>query len=412
MKGNCLVAQSGGPTSAINASLAGVFLEMSKSPDVGKVYGGINGIQGVIEEKLLELGPVLDTESNIALPRQTPSASLGSCRFKMKSPADQPVEYTQIFNVFEKFDIRYFIYIGGNDSMDTVYKLGQYAKDLGREMVFMGVPKTIDNDLVCTDHTPGFGSCAKYVATSIHEIAQDNMVYDMDCAVVVEVMGRDAGWISLAAGLARDSDGQPHCDMIYPPEKTFITEKFLEDLAAARARKRQVLIAVSEGIKDDDGGYISDTGITDAFGHQLLGGVGTVLSNLIRDHLNIKVRAIELSLLQRCAAHYASAIDLKESEALGRFAAKGALEGQSAKMAAIRRLSDKPYATELFYADVREVANAVKTVPDDFLNAAGNLVSEKGLDYLLPLIAGTNEIILDNGIPAYLNLASIYSKKV
>lgn len=411
MKGNCIIAQSGGPTSAINASLCGAFLEMSVSADIGKIYGGINGIQGILEEKLLDLRPILNSDNQIKLLRQTPAASLGSCRFKLKSPEDRPEEYAKIFEIFEKYDIRYFIYIGGNDSMDTVYRLGEYAKVQNREMVFMGVPKTIDNDLVGTDHTPGFGSCAKYVATTVQEVAQDNMVYDMDCAVIIEVMGRDAGWISLAASLARDKENQAQCDLIYSPETPFSTERFMRDLASVRAQKRQALVIVSEGIRDDQGKYLSDTGITDSFGHQLLGGAGSVLADLVRTELGIKVRSIELSLLQRCAAHYTSATDLRESEELGRFAAKGALNGLSGKMAAIRRLSDNPYQTEYVYADVSEVANAVKTVPAEFFNAARNHASYKGLQYLVPLITGSNEILLEHGLPIYLNLASMYTPR-
>lgn len=408
MKGNCIIAQSGGPTSAINASLCGAFLEMSVNPEVGVIYGGINGIQGILEEKLLDLRPILNTDDQIKLLRQTPAASLGSCRFKLKSPDDQPEEYAKIFRIFEKYDIRYFIYIGGNDSMDTVYRLGEYAKGVNRDMRFMGVPKTIDNDLMGTDHTPGFGSCAKYVATTVQEVAQDNKVYDMDCAVIIEVMGRDAGWISLAASLARDNHDRPQCDLIYSPETPFSTARFMEDLAAVRAVKRQVLVIVSEGIRDEKGAYLSDTGITDSFGHQLLGGAGSVLADLVRRELGIKVRAIELSLLQRCAAHYTSATDLRESEDLGRFAAKGALEGLSGKMAAIRRLSDNPYQTEYNYADVSQVANMVRAVPAEYFNAARNHASAKGLEYLLPLIAGSNDTLLENGLPMYLNLASMY----
>ena len=410
MKGNCIIAQSGGPTSAINASLSGAFLEMSVSPDVGKIYGGINGIQGILEEKLLDLRPILNSDSQIALLKQTPAASLGSCRFKLKSPEDRPEEYANIFKIFEKYDIRYFIYIGGNDSMDTVYRLGEYAKTQNRDMVFMGVPKTIDNDLMGTDHTPGFGSCAKYVATTVQEVAQDNIVYDMDCAVIIEVMGRDAGWISLAASLARDKEDQAQCDLIYSPESAFSTERFMQDLADVRAQKRQALVIVSEGIRDAKGAYLSDTGITDSFGHKLLGGAGAVLADLVRTELGIKVRAIELSLLQRCAAHYTSATDLRESEDLGRYAAKGALSGLSGKMAAIKRLSDNPYQTEYTYSDVSEVANFVKTVPAEYFNAARNHASHKGLQYLLPLITGSNEMILENGLPIYLNLASMYRR--
>jgi len=412
MNGNCIVAQSGGPTSAINASLCGVFREMSESSAVGKIYGGINGIQGILQEKLLDMRPILQSERQLRLLRQSPSASLASCRFKLKSPADRPEEYARIFEVFEKFDIRYFIYIGGNDSMDTVLSLSKYAETIGREMRFMGVPKTIDNDLVGTDHTPGFGSCAKYVATSIKEVAHDNMVYDMDSVAIIETMGRDAGWIALSAALARDTDGQPLCDLIYTPETPFSEEKFLSDLAAVRATKRQVIVVASEGIKDAQGVYISETGEKDPFGHAMLRGAGSVLADIVRRQLSIKVRPIELSLLQRCAAHLTSKTDLDESENLGRLSARGALDGMTGKMSAIKRLSDAPYEIEYNYADLNEVANAVKRVPDEYFNAARNHATDKALNYLRPLIVGENETILEDDMPVFLNLAAVYAKQV
>ena len=411
MKGNVLVAQSGGPTSAINASLCGVYLEMVNHPDVGTVYGGINGIQGILEEKLLDLPPILSKGDNIKLLAQTPSSSLGSCRFKLNTPAERPEEFAKIFEIFEKYDIRHFIYIGGNDSMDTVYRLSEYAKTAGREMQIMGVPKTIDNDLVGTDHTPGFGSCAKYISTTIMESAQDNRVYDMESVFVVEAMGRDAGWIALSAALARDEEGRPQCDFIYTPETPFVTDKFLADMSDAIKARQQLVVVVSEGVQDDKGIYLSDTGETDAFGHKMLRGAGAVVAEMIRKHMDVKVRDTELSILQRCAAHSSSATDIRESMELGRLSAKGALEGLTGKMSAIKRLSDSPYTIEYGYADVSEVANAVKTVPDDFFNAARNHASEKGIQYLLPIIEGSNDVIMRNGLPVFLSLASLYAKK-
>jgi len=410
VKGNCLIAQSGGPSSAINASLCGVYKEMEKSPDVGTIYGGINGIQGIMEEKLLELPPILNQGDNIRILAQTPSSSLGSCRFKLKSPEEKPEEYARIFEVFDKYQIRYFVYIGGNDSMDTVYRLNEYAKSTGRPMQIMGVPKTIDNDLVGTDHTPGFGSCAKYIATTVQEAAQDNMVYDMDSVFVVEAMGRDAGWIALSAALAKDREGRPQCDLIYTPETPFSTEKFLADLSAIREKKRFQVVVVSEGVKDASGVYLSDTGETDAFGHKMLRGAGAVVAEMIRKNLGIKVRDTELSILQRCAAHCSSATDILESEELGKLAARGALEGLSGRMSSITRLSDAPYRIEYGFADVSDVANAVKTVPDDYFNEARNHASEKGLRYLRPLITGTVDRIEENGLPVFLNLAAIYNR--
>ena len=409
MKGNCLVAQSGGPTSAINASLAGVYMEMAKSPDVGVIYGGINGIQGIMEEKLLELRPILGVGANVKLLAQTPSSSLGSCRFKLKLPSESPEEYARIFEVFKKYDIRYFIYIGGNDSMDTVYRLSEYAKEKSYEIHIIGVPKTIDNDLVGTDHTPGYGSCARYISTTILEAALDNMVYDMDSAFVAEAMGRDAGWIALSAALARDSEGRPQCDLLYTPETPFSKEKFLADVAVVRAKKRQFVVVVSEGVKYDNGVYLSDTGQTDAFGHKMLRGAGAVVADILRDNLDIKVRDTELSILQRCAAHMSSAVDISESIELGKLSAKGALDGLTGKMSCITRVNDAPYQIEYGYADVSKVANAVKTVPMDFFNADCNHASEKGINYMLPLIAGANDVIRENGLPVFLNLAALYA---
>ena len=411
MKGNCLVAQSGGPSSAINASLCGVFKEMVQSPDVGTVYGGINGIQGILAEKLLELPPILGKGDNLKFLAQTPSSSLGSCRFKLKSPEERPDEYARIFEIFEKYDIRYFIYIGGNDSMDTVYRLSEYAKTAGRDMRMMGVPKTIDNDLAHTDHAPGFGSCAKYIATTIKEAAQDNRVYDMDSIFIAEAMGRDAGWIALSAALARDAEGSPQCDLIYTPEVPFSTDLFLRDVAAVREKKRQLVIVVSEGVKDKNGVYLSDTGEIDAFGHTMLRGAGAVLSEIVRKNLGVKVRDVELSILQRCAAHVSSETDLSESEELGRLSAKGALSGLTGQMSVIRRLSDEPCRVEYDYVDVSDVANAVKSVPPEYFNEARNHASEAGLRYLRPLIGGTREVLREHGLPVFLNLASIYDSQ-
>ena len=408
LKGNCLVAQSGGPSSAINASLCGVYLGMAANPDVDIIYGGINGIQGILEEKLIELKPILSQGDNVKILAQTPSSSLGSCRFKLGTPEDSPAEFAKIFEIFKKYDIRYFFYIGGNDSMDTVYRLSEYAHTADWEIMIMGVPKTIDNDLVNIDHTPGFGSCAKYIATAIKESALDNMVYDMESAFVVEAMGRDAGWIALSAALAVDSDGNPCCDLIYTPEHPFSKEKFLADVAAVRAKKDQFVIVVSEGIKSADGVYLSDTGEVDAFGHVRLRGAGSIVADILRDELEIKVRDTELSLLQRCAAHCASATDIEESMELGKLAAKGALEGLTGKMACLTRVSDAPYKVEYGYTDVSEVANAVKHLPDSYMNADFNHASEEGLRYLRPLIVGNVDIIEKDGTPEHLNLAAIY----
>ena len=409
MKRNCLIAQSGGPTATINATLCGAYTEMAKSPDVGAVYGGINGIQGILEGRILDLGPILSNEDNLKALSQTPSSSLGSCRFKLSSPAEKPEEYKRIFDVFKKNDIGYFIYIGGNDSMDTVQRLNDYAGAMGYDILCAGAPKTVDNDLVITDHTPGYGSCAKYLSTVVMESAQDNRVYDMESVFVIEVMGRDTGWIALSAALARDSDNTPQCDLIYTPETIFYVDRYLADVEVARKAKKRVVIVVSEGIRNQSGVYISDTGEVDAFGHTRLRGAGAVVADLIVKNFGVKVRAAELSILQRCAAHVVSATDVSESEEIGRHAAKGVLGGLTGKMSYMRRLSESPYKIEYDYADVAKIANAVKRVPDEYINATRNHITEKGFNYAYPLISGERQMIMKNNVPVFLNLAAVYA---
>jgi len=293
--------------------------------------------------------------------------------------------------------------------MDTVRRMNDYAASSGYELYCMGVPKTVDNDLVVTDHTPGYGSCAKYLSTIVMESAQDNGVYDMESVFLIEAMGRDAGWIALSAALARDGDGRPQCDLIYTPETVFDADKYLADIEALRKEKKYIVVVVSEGIRGKDGVYLSDTGEVDSFGHKRLSGAGSVVADLTRARLGIKVRDTELSILQRCAAHIASATDINESTELGRLAAKGALGGMSGKMPFIRRLSDSPYTVEYDYADVADIANAVKRVPDDYINATRNHATDKAIGYMLPLIAGEREMLMKDNLPVFLNLASIYA---
>ena len=412
MKGNCIVAQSGGPTAAINASLCGVYLEMSGSSDVGKVFGGINGIQGILEDRLLDLGPILSDKRNVDILRQTPSSSLGSCRFKLGKPEDKPELYKKAFEIFKKHDIKYFFYIGGNDSMDTIHSLSMYAKAEGHDIRFMGVPKTVDNDLVKIDHAPGYGSCAKFVSTIVMETAQDNSVYDMESVFIIEAMGRDAGWIAISAALARERDGAPVADLIYTPETTFNVDKYLSDISDLRQKKRFMLVVVSEGLRDSNDVYLADTGEVDAFNHKRLGGAGSVLAEITRGNLDIKVRSVELSLLQRSASHITSATDIAESEKLGKLAARGALDGMTHKMPILTRVSDEPYEVEYSYADVSEIANAVKKVPDDFINSQRNHATEKAIKYMRPIIAGETTCIMENNLPVFINLASIYRKSV
>ena len=327
---NLLVAQSGGPTSAINATLAGVVENALSSPSVDKIYGSINGIQGVLTENLVDLKTKITNVSELDLLCQTPASALGSCRVKLKDPAVCADEYETIISVLRKYNIDCFIYIGGNDSMDTVDKLSKYLNDKGiTDITVVGAPKTIDNDLCGTDHCPGFGSAAKYIATTMLEIAYDTSIYPLQSVTIVEIMGRDAGWLTGAASLATTSYGLGP-DFIYLPEAAFDTEQFLSDIQTRMEEKPNVLVAISEGIRDKEGNYISASSKTvDSFGHSQLSGAGKTLENLVSHRLGVKVRSIELNLPQRCAAHLASQTDIEESKELGRTAVAHALEGAS-----------------------------------------------------------------------------------
>jgi len=403
---NLLVAQSGGPTAAINATLVGVLQGARISGKVDKVYGAKNGIEGAIKGNLLDLSDLMKDTQALDTLTYTPSSALGSCRFKMKDWRTDEETYKKIIETFKKYDIKYFVYIGGNDSMDTVNKLAEYCSVNNYDYYIMGAPKTVDNDLNLTDHSPGFGSAAKYIATTIAELERDISVYDVPAVTIVEIMGRNAGWLTASSALARVNGG-PGPDLIYLCEKEFDDDRFIEDIKKKQADKPGLLVAVSEGIKYKDGSYVSDSmssGAVDNFGHKYIAGAARALEQLVRNRIGCKVRAVELNLMQRAAAHIGSETDIIESTMLGQKAVNCALNGETGKMAAIKRVSNDPYRVEFISVPVSEVANHEKTVPLDWITPEGNDVTEEMMAYLRPLIIGETNVKYENGIPKHLRL--------
>lgn len=400
---NVLVAQSGGPTTVINASLAGVISAAMKEESIGQVYGSLNGIQGVFDKNLIKLADHFkENETLIDLLKKTPSMFLGSCRYKLPECHKNNIDYENIFQVFSELQIKYFFYIGGNDSMDTVAKLTQYAKMINFDIKMIGIPKTIDNDLVEIDHTPGYGSAAKYIASSVLEIAHDTYIYDIESVIIIEIMGRDAGWLAAASALARnDYSTAPH--LIYLPERPFSAGQFVADIKDQFKKRKQVIIAVSEGIKDQMGTYISAKSTqVDQFGHAMLNGTGKYLEGIVQNTIGCKVRSIELNVLQRCAAHISSLTDINEAFTLGEKGVEAALKGHSGEMVILRRLSDSPYQVEYATVDINLVANAEKNIPDEWINVAGNDIKRELIEYMKPLILGEVEIPYEGGVPKYL----------
>ena len=397
---NIAVAQSGGPTAAINASLTGVFNGAEQEKEVDEIYGAENGIEGILGDRLLNLRSILMDDHDKQLLMTTPSTILGSCRFKLKDWHEDESDYLRITEVFNRHNIRALFYIGGNDSMDTVMKLNSYfvAKDIRIKVV--GVPKTIDNDVTETDHTPGFGSAAKYVACSLQEIIRDSRVYSIPSVTIVEIMGRDAGWLAASSCVLR-ANGEPAPHLIYLPEGEFSPEKYLEDVRKAQLRYKAVIVAVSEGITA--GGVTSE--VVDAFGHKYLSGVGKWLEGYTKEHIGCKVRSIELNVMQRCSSHIASLTDLNEAERIGREAIKAALTyGESGVMMAFRRISNNPYRVEIVTADISKIANQEKKFPREWINPEGNNVTVDALNYFLPLIQGEPQLEFRNGIPVHFRL--------
>ncbi|MBR2460055.1 MAG: 6-phosphofructokinase, partial [Clostridia bacterium] len=397
------VGQSGGPTAAINATLAGVIgAELEMHGGSGNIiYGMKHGIEGMLKEELWELNGIFGCKEQLELLKMTPGAALGSCRKKLPDPDSDPEFFEKLFSLFEKYGIGRFYYIGGNDSMDTVAKVSAYAAKVGCDLRAIGVPKTIDNDLCGTDHTPGFGSAAKYIATTIAELRRDTAVYSQKSVTIVEIMGRDAGWLTAAASLA-DTENGVGADLIYLPELPFSFEQCCEDIRKCWESHSDLIVAVSEGIKYENGEYIgADSSRKDNFGHVSLSGTAKVLSEKIRDELGCKVRAIELNTPQRCALHVASRTDLDESAGIGRAAVLAANNGVSGVMAAYQRVSDAPYELKYIMLNVSEIANKVRIVPRQFINERGNNVTEEGRVYLRPLIIGEVAPVYENGIPKH-----------
>lgn len=405
---NAIVGQSGGPTAAINASLAGVINNAMESNVIGTVYGMANGIDGLLKHRVYNLSEIFsENPDNIDLLKHTPGAALGSCRLKLPYPDQDKEFYDNLFSIFEKYGIGYFFYIGGNDSMDTTAKVSAYAAKMGVDIKVVGVPKTVDNDLCGTDHTPGFGSAAKYVATVFSELSRDTAVYTQKCVTIVEVMGRDAGWLTASAALAKTefTDGP---DLIYLPEIPFSYEKCFFDIEKIWEEHPNVLIAISEGIKLENGTYVgADSSNTDKFGHVQLSGAAKVLENKIKSNFACKVRSVELNTPQRCASHISSLTDIEESYNVGSFAVKKAAEGETGVMAGIFRISDAPYSVEYRTSDVSLIANKVKSVPADYISSSKNYITESGLRYLRPLIEGQCDIKYRDGIPLHFKFKKI-----
>jgi len=409
LKGKAVIAQSGGPTAVINSSAAGVIQGCLSNPDVfAGVYGGLNGILGVLKEELFDLSA--EDPAQVDLLRHSPSAALGSCRHKLKDLQADRTDYERILEVFKAHDIRYFFYIGGNDSMDTASKLGALAKEIDYEMIALGVPKTIDNDLACTDHCPGYGSVAKYTAASVMEAGLDtDALYTHDTCTVHEIMGRNAGWIAASAGLAKRSEADaPH--IILLPEVPFVLDKFVEDVRRCLREYQRCFIACGEGVKTPDGKYLADSGgdfAIDSFGHTQLGGAGDAVRAIVEAHAGVKARTNRPGTMQRVAMHFASKTDVDEAYLAGRAAVDAALKGISGKMVTLERGDDGGrYVCTTGLADLEEVANGEKMLPPEFIDSSGTGMTEAFREYTLPLIQGSAPLkVADDSLPVYARLA-------
>lgn len=402
MSNNLLVGQSGGPTAVINGSLYGVVSEGLANPAIGKVIGMVNGIEGFLAGRTMEMAPLAEN-GELERIRTTPGSFLGSCRYKLPEDLSDPV-YPELFKKFEEFEIGYFFYIGGNDSMDTVSKLSRYAASVGNKIRIIGVPKTIDNDLVETDHTPGFGSAAKYVASTVREIAIDASVYDNKQSVtIVEIMGRHAGWLTAASVLARKFEGDNPV-LIYLPEVAFDTDAFIEKVKEKLQITSNLVVCISEGINDGNGTFVcelaSDVGV-DNFGHKMLTGSGKYLENLVKEKLGVKVRSVELNVCQRCSSSCLSATDLNEAVESGRFAVKAAIDGETGKMITFIRKNSEPYELEFGTADVNIICNMEKPVPQEWITENGSDIGGEFIAYAKPLVQGNVEVPMKDGLPYF-----------
>ena len=404
LEGNCLVAQSGGPTSVINSSLAGVVAEALNHECIGEIYGGQNGILGILNEQLVDLAA--ESQQTVRALRHTPGAALGTCRFKLKGQQD----YDRVLQVFEAHDIRYFFYAGGNDSQDTADKISKLAQERGYDLRVIGIPKTIDNDLVTTDHTPGYGSVIKYIATTVKEIACDNAAMGQyDLVQIIEVMGRSAGWIAAGAALAKPRDepnAAPH--LIYLPEVAFSAEKFISDVQHVLQKEKYCVVVVGEGLVDADGNYISTASAdADAFGHSQLGGAGEYLRGLVEETLQIKARSVSLGMSQRAAAHCSSQTDNDEAYLAGQAAVEAAIAGETDKMVTLLRGDGETYTCETGLAPLSEIANGVKKLPESWINEDGVSMNFNFYKYALPLIQGEVQVPFENGVPSLAKLKMV-----
>lgn len=412
VRGNVIVGQSGGPTAVINSSLVGVF-KTAKDRGAKKVYGMLHGIQGLLEERYVDLEDHIKNDLDIELLKRTPSAYLGSCRYKLPEIFEDQEIYKKIFSILEKLEIEYFFYIGGNDSMDTIKKLSDYSILNGSKIRFMGVPKTIDNDLAATDHTPGYGSAAKYIGSITKEVIRDGLVYDQQNVTLLEIMGRNAGWLTGAAALAKCEDCEGP-DMIFLPEITFDVEQFMKKVEELHKRKKSVVVAISEGVKVADGRYVCELtdniDYVDAFGHRQLTGTARYLAEKISNEVGCKTRAIEFNSLQRCASHIVSRVDITEAFQVGGAAVKAAFEGETGKMIILKRVSDDPYICVTDIYDVHKVANVEKKVPREWINEAGDYVTEDFVNYIRPLIQAELTPIMVDGLPRHLYYTDVEKK--
>lgn len=398
---NILIGLSGGPSVAINASLAGIMKAATKSEKIDTIYGAVNGIEGVLNDAIIDLGPYTN-DYHLSLLQQTPAMALGSCRHKLKEES-----YPVIHKLLEKYNVGYFFYIGGNDSMDTVLKLNQYFQDNNIDIQVIGVPKTIDNDLPVTDHTPGFGSSAKYLYHTISEVIRDSEIYPVKNVVIGEIMGRNSGWLTLAAGLPRFLGKKaPH--IIAIPEVSFCEDEFIEKVKKIHQTEKTVICVVSEGIKTKDNEYVgmsTKSGCVDSFGHTYLSGVGKYLEGLVMRKIGCKVRSIELNVMQRCSSHLASKVDIDEAMLIGEKAVEVAENGQTGITMVFNRTSNNPYQVEISSTDVVNIANKAKDVPKEWFDLDNEKVQQEIVAYMLPLIQGEITPIKDEtGLPIYINL--------
>ena len=405
--GAAVIGQSGGPSAVINASAYGVIKTALESEYITEVYGAHHGIVGILNDRLMDMSKEDPAELERLL--HTPSSALGSCRYKIADPEKDDTDYKRILEIFKKYNIRYFFYNGGNDSMDTCNKVNRYMKQVGYECRVFGVPKTIDNDLFGTDHCPGFASAAKYIATSIMEVSRDSKVYDKGMITIVECMGRHAGWLTAAAALAGEMGDGP--DLIYLPETDFVMEDFLDDVTRVYKNQGSCLVAVSEGVHYSDGTFVSEaqTSGTDGFGHAQLGGLAARLASVVKAATGAKVRGIELSLLQRCAAHSASQTDVDESFNSGKVAVESALAGESGKMVGFRCERENGYVCHYELFDLEKVANFEKKVPLEWITSDNSYVTQDFIDYCRPLIAGEDRPEYENGLPRFTKLKKVFA---